>query len=62
MNDRIICFDVETTGLDPKNDEILQLSIIDGNKNTLFNEYFKPERMKLWDQAQKVHGISQYSF
>ena len=58
MNDRIICFDVETTGLDPKNDEILQLSIIDGNKNTLFNEYFKPERMKLWDQAQKVHGIS----
>ena len=56
--DKIICFDVETTGLNPYADEILQLSIIDGNGEVLFNEYIKPQRLKTWENAQAIHGIS----
>ena len=35
---RIIVFDTETTGV-TEDDEIIQLSIIDGNGKTLINEY-----------------------
>lgn len=55
---KIIVFDVETTGLDYIDDEILQLSIIDGNYNVLFNEYFKPVLHEEWTNSEKVHGIS----
>ena len=63
MNDniplnKIICVDVETTGLSQADDEILQLSIIDGNCKTLFNKYIKPTRKTKWSDAQKIHGIS----
>jgi len=60
MNDKsqIICLDSETTGLNPKNDELLQLSIIDGNGNVLFNEYIKPSHRKSWRKAEEIHGIS----
>ena len=36
-----IVIDTETTGLTPY-DEILQLSIIDGNGKTLLNELYRP--------------------
>lgn len=50
----IICLDVETTGFDPYgDDEILQLSIIDGDYNTLFNEYLKPEKKNEWKEAHQ---------
>ena len=55
---KVICVDVETTGLNSDEDEIVQLSIIDGNYTVLFNEYIKPERKTSWPSAQKVHGIS----
>ena len=55
---KIICLDVETTGLDKWDDEILQLSIIDGNRNVLFNEYIRPKTKEEWDEAEKIHGIS----
>lgn len=55
---KVICLDVETTGLNPDEDEILQLSIIDGNNNILFNEYIKPNKRKRWPKAQEIHGIS----
>lgn len=54
---QIIVLDTETTGLDPEKDELLQVSIIDGNGNTLFNSYFNP-CVKSWDGAQRVNGIS----
>ena len=38
---RIIVFDTETTGV-TEDDEIIQLSIIDGNGKTLINEYVHP--------------------
>lgn len=54
----IVVFDVETTGLDDWQDEILQLSAIDGDGNTLINTYVKPYRNKFWWEAEKIHGIS----
>lgn len=53
-----IIFDVETTGFDKKKDEILQLSIIDGKGNVLFNEKIRPFYKERWDKAQEVHNIS----
>lgn len=53
----IICLDTETTGLNLDNDEILQLSIIDGDGEILFNEYIKPSHRKQWTKAERIHGI-----
>lgn len=54
----IICLDIETTGLNHYDDEILQLSIIDGSGAILFNEYVKPVRHECWTDAEKVNHIS----
>lgn len=54
----VIVIDTETTGLSSYYDEILQLSIIDSNGNTLYNQYFKPTHCSEWEQAQAVNGIS----
>jgi DNA polymerase-3 subunit epsilon len=55
---KIICIDAETTGIDIWNDEILQLSIIDGDGSTLFNEYFKPRHHTTWEKAESINHIS----
>lgn len=55
---KIIVFDTETTGLYPNKDELLQISIIDGNGKQLFNEYIKPKKNTSWEEAQKINGIS----
>ena len=52
-----IAIDVETTGLDPDNDEVLSLSIVDGNRALLFDELVRPERRKRWPKASEVNGI-----
>lgn len=55
----IICLDIETTGLNAElGDEVVQLSIIDGDGATLFNEYIKPETMTSWEAAEAIHHIS----
>ena len=43
---KIICVDIETTGLDMANDEILQISIINGGGKTLYNSYIRPEHKR----------------
>lgn len=55
---RRIVIDTETTGLDPQFDEILQLSIIDGYGNTILNNYYKPQHIESWEEAQKTHHIT----
>lgn len=55
---KTICFDTETTGLQPGIDEILQVSIVGEEGEILFNSYIKPYFHDKWDDAQKVHGIS----
>ncbi|WP_064607064.1 3'-5' exonuclease [Streptobacillus moniliformis] len=52
-----IILDVETTGI-RKNDEILQLSIIDIMGNVVFDKYMKPKYVNDWDDAFKIHNIS----
>ena len=53
-----LIFDVETTGLDPVHDEILQLAIIDQDKTVLFHDYFRPRGIKAWPEAQRINHIS----
>lgn len=55
---KLIVIDIETTGLYIFKDEILQISVIDGNYNTLINEYCKPEHITSWKEAEVVHGIT----
>ena len=55
---KIIVYDCETTGLNSDTDEIVQLSIVDGNGKILFNELIKPSYKKKWDSAERVHHIS----
>lgn len=53
-----VFFDIESTGLDPVRDEILQLSIINENEEVLFNDYIRPVRHETWREAEKIHHIS----
>ncbi|WP_156299257.1 3'-5' exonuclease [Streptobacillus canis] len=52
-----IILDVETTGV-RKDDEILQLSVIDLAGNVIFNKYTKPKNVTEWEEAYKIHNIS----
>ena len=54
----ILIFDTETTGIFPKSEEILELAIINGCGDVLFNERFKPSHKKTWPKAQEINGIS----
>ena len=54
---KTLVIDTETTGLDPELDELLQVSIIDSDGNTLFNCYFKP-CVTSWAAAERVNGIT----
>ena len=56
--EKIICLDIETTGLDPQKDEILQLGIINGFGEVLFNQFFRPKHIDSWPEAELVNGIS----
>lgn len=54
-----IVLDIETTGLNPSTDEILQVSIINAdNGETLFNEYFKPFMTVEWKEAEQINHIT----
>lgn len=54
-----IVIDTETTGLHSnEGDELLQVSIIDGIGNTLYNSYIKPIIAERWDDAQRINNIS----
>lgn len=55
---KTICLDVETTGLIAGEDEILQLSIIDGTGAVLLNEYIRPQHATEWPEAAAINGIT----
>lgn len=52
-----IVIDIETTGLS-EFDEPLQISIIDGDGNTLYNQYLRPIYHDTWEEAERIHHIS----
>ena len=54
---KIICIDIETTGLDAANDEILQISIINSRGKTLYNSYIRPEHKREWKEAEEINKI-----
>lgn len=54
----IVVFDTETTGLDFDTDEILQISMMDGDGNVLINEYVKPYWTEQWEDVQTINNIS----
>ena len=51
-------FDLETTGLNSNDNEILQISAVDGNGDLLLNEYVRPELIRSWPDAELVNGIT----
>lgn len=53
----MIVLDLETTGLDCSIDEILQVSIISGTGEILYNSYIKPF-VKSWESAERINHIS----
>jgi DNA polymerase-3 subunit epsilon len=55
---KVACFDVETTGLSPKKDEILQISICNGRGDKLLDSYVRPVTRKRWPKAQEINGIT----
>ena len=53
-----VIFDIETTGLDPEEDEILQISAINEHGEVLINEYVKPYNHASWPEAERVNHIT----
>lgn len=54
-----IFIDTETTGLNPnKNDELLQIAIINMNGDTLFYHLIKPDHRRSWPKATEINGIT----
>ena len=54
----ILVLDTETTGLNKEQDEILQLSMVDGRGYTVFNRYIRPTRKTSWEDAAAINGIT----
>lgn len=54
----IATIDFETTGFKAGEDEILQVSIIDEDENTLLNVYCKPINKTEWIEAERVNKIT----
>lgn len=53
-----LVFDLETTGLNFAEDEILEAAITTVDGGVLFESRFKPAYTKEWSGAQRVNGIS----
>lgn len=57
MYEKIIAIDTETTGVS-HNDELLQLSIVGGSGEVLYDSYIRPVFLTEWPDAEAVNGIS----
>lgn len=58
LPENVLSIDLETTGVRPGDDEILQLAICDGNGREVVNRLYRPFRHRSWPEAERVNGIS----
>ncbi len=54
---RVLFFDLELTGV-YDHDEILSISITDGNGTVVMDTLVKPVHKKKWKQTERIHGIT----
>ena len=55
---RTVFLDLETTGLDPRADEIVEIGILDEDGQVLLDTLVRPVRHRSWPGAQRVDGIA----
>lgn len=55
--ERIVAIDVETTGLDPEADEIIQIACVDGLGEPLVDSLVRPARRHEESGAKRITGI-----
>lgn len=53
----VVCFGVKTTGRDLGSDEILQVSVVDGEGNVILSTYVKPRNEISLQKAESLYGI-----
>ena len=58
MTSRTVYLDLETTGLDPAHDEILEVGILADSGEVLLDTLVRPERHRTWPKAERVNGIA----
>lgn len=54
---RVLFFDLELTGV-YDHDEIISISIVDGEGTVIMDTLVKPAHKKKWKQTEKIHGIT----
>ena len=54
----MVTFDTETTGVSPKYDDILQITIAGQNGEILLSTYVKPQSCTSWSEAEEIHQIT----
>ena len=54
---RVLFFDLELTGV-YTHDEIISISIVDGEGSIIMNTFVKPAHKKKWKHTEKIHGIT----
>ena len=54
---RVLFFDLELTGV-YHHDEIISISIVDGNEQLIMDTLVKPTHTKRWKRTEKIHGIT----
>jgi len=57
QRERVLFFDLELTGFYDR-DEIISISICDGNGKIIMNTYVRPTHTKKWKRTEKIHGIT----
>ena len=55
---RTVFLDLETTGLDSRIDEIVEIGILDQDGQVLLDTLVRPVQHRSWPGAQRVHGIA----
>lgn len=58
MKKKTIVINVETTGLNSAEDELLRVTILSDSGKILFDEYIRPTAHKEWPEAEKIHHIT----